>query len=191
MIYPFKSKGITKPVLGHSVSPDGKRIALVVPCDVYYSTDGGTMFARLPLAGVRRFTELISVALHPTDAGLMLIGTSSNGVYVSRDGGSTARKIKAGVPGEPVRTPNFLEEIRSLCFGGDGDTFYAGFGNGGGVYRGSISRADAGEDRACRPRHLSGRRLLPRHERELRGRKPPRRHQPGPARDSRPRKTGA
>ena len=128
-------------MLGHSVSPDGKRIALVVPCDVYYSTDGGHVFRKLPLAGVRRFTELISVALHPTDAGLMVVGTSSNGVYVSRDGGSTARKIKAGVPGEPVRTPNFLEEVRSLCFGGDGDTFYAGLGNGGGVYRGSISRS--------------------------------------------------
>ncbi|HOD14600.1 MAG TPA: putative glycoside hydrolase [Spirochaetota bacterium] len=141
VIYPFKSKGITKPVIGHSVSPDGKRIAVVVPCDVYYSADGGRMFSRLPLGGVRRFTELISVALHPADPGLMIIGTSSNGVYVSRDGGITARKIKAGVPGEPVRTPNFLEEIRSLCFGEDGDTFYAGLGNGGGVYRGSISRS--------------------------------------------------
>ena len=141
VIYPFTGNGITKPVIGHSVSPDGKRIAIVVPCDVYYSTDGGRVFSRLPLAGVRRFTELISVALHPADPGLMIIGTSSNGVYVSRDGGTTARKIKAGVPGEPVRTPNFLEEIRSLCFGDDGDSFYAGLGNGGGVYRGSISRA--------------------------------------------------
>jgi hypothetical protein len=140
VIYPFKSSGITKPVLGHSVSPDGRRIALVVPCDVYYSTDGGRTFARMPLAGVRQFTELISVALHPIDANLMVIGTSSNGVYVSRDGGNTARKIRAGVPGEPVRTPNFLEEVRSLCFGDDGDAFYAGLGNGNGVYRGSLAR---------------------------------------------------
>jgi hypothetical protein len=140
VIYPFKKKGITKPVISDSISADGRRIAMVVPCDVYLSRDGGRIFSRLPLAGVRRFTELISVALHPDMYDLILIGTSSNGVYYSRDGGATAQRIKTGVPGEPTRSPNFLEEIRSLCFGGDSDTFYAGFGNGGGVYRGSISK---------------------------------------------------
>ncbi|MBN2158984.1 MAG: hypothetical protein JW807_06280 [Spirochaetes bacterium] len=140
LIYPFKTKRFTKPILNHSVSADGRRIAAVVPCDVFLSTDGGRSFSRLPLAGVRRFTELVSVALHPSDGSLMAVGTSSNGVYVSRDGGATARRIRAGIPGEPVRSPNFLEEVRSLCFTDDGDTFYAGLGNGGGVYRGSLSR---------------------------------------------------
>ncbi|MBP7738335.1 MAG: hypothetical protein KA369_20340 [Spirochaetes bacterium] len=140
VIYPFKKKGVTKPVFSHSVSADGRRVALVVPSDVYMSRDGGRTFARLPLAGVKRYTEFLSVAVHPDREGPILIGTSSNGVYYSVDGGATARLMRGGVPGEPTRTPNFLEEIRSLCFGGDGDTFFAGMGNGGGVYRGSMSR---------------------------------------------------
>ncbi len=140
VVYPFKTKGVTKPVFSLSVSADAKRIAIIVPSDLYCSRDGGRTFARLPLAGVKRYTEFLSVAVHPNRDGLILIGTSSNGVYYSVDGGATARRIKSGVPGEPTRSPNFLEEIRSLCFGGDHDTFYAGFGNGGGVYRGSISR---------------------------------------------------
>lgn len=140
VIYPFKSPGVTKPVMSHSVSRDARRIVIVVPCDVYRSDDGGRNFKRLPLAGVRKFTELISVSIHPVNDRLIIVGTSSNGIYYSRDGGATAQRIKAGVPGEPVRTPNFLEEIRSLCFGGDEDTFYAGLGNGGGVYRGSLSK---------------------------------------------------
>jgi hypothetical protein len=140
VIYPFTARGITKPIINHSVSRDAKRIAVIVPCDAYLSVDGGHSFTRLPLAGVRRFTELISVALHPVNEKLIIIGTSSNGIYYSRDGGITAQRIKAGMPGEPTHTPNFLEEIRSLCFGEDDDTFYAGLGNGGGVYRGSLSR---------------------------------------------------
>ncbi len=140
VVYPFRSKRVTKPVISISVSADTKRIALVVPCDVYLSRDGGRTFTRLPLAGVKRFTEFLSVAIHPEKEDLILVGTSSNGVYVSRDGGATARRLREGVPGEPTQSPNFLEEIRSLCLGGDSDTFYAGFGNGGGVYRGSIAR---------------------------------------------------
>jgi hypothetical protein len=140
VVYPFTSNGFTKPVIQHSIAADKKRIAVVVPSDVYLSTDGGSTFARLPLAGVRRHTELISVALHPVNERLMVIGTSSNGIYYSKDGGRTVRRIKSGIPGEPVHSPNFLEEIRSLCFGDGADVFYAGLGNGNGVYRGIISR---------------------------------------------------
>jgi hypothetical protein len=140
VVYPFTDRGVTKPVLHHSVSGDAKRVAVIVPNAAYLSVDGGHSFVRLGLAGVTRFTELLSVALHPVKENLIVIGTASNGIYYSRDGGITARRIKAGMPGEPSRTPNFLEEIRSVCFGDDDDTFYAGLGNGGGVYRGSLSR---------------------------------------------------
>lgn len=140
VVYPFTDGGVTKPILHHSVSRDAKRIAVIIPNAAYLSVDGGHSFARLGLAGVRRFTELLSVAVHPYDEKLIILGTSSNGIYFSRDGGITAQRIRSGMPGEPVRTPNFLEEIRSVCFGEDNDTFYAGLGNGGGVYRGSLSR---------------------------------------------------
>ncbi|MEJ2664928.1 MAG: putative glycoside hydrolase, partial [Spirochaetia bacterium] len=47
--------------------------------------------------------------------------------------------ITRGLPGEPQHRPFLLEEVRSLCFGRDQDTFFAGLGNGGGIWRGSIS----------------------------------------------------
>ena len=139
VIYPFTNTGITKPLINHSISRDKKRIAVVVPCDVYLSSDGGLTFARLQLSGVRRYTELISVALHPVNERLIVIGTSSNGIYYSLDAGKTAQRIKAGLPGEPAHSPNFLEEVRSICFGDDADVIYAGLGNGNGVYRGSLA----------------------------------------------------
>ncbi len=140
VVYPFSDSRRTKPVRSHAIARGGMRIAVVVPSALYLSDDGGRAFRRLPLAGVKRSTELLSVALHPRKEGLIIIGTASNGVYCSTDGGSTARLIRRGAPGEPVRSPNFLEEARSLAFGEDGDTFFVGFGGGHGLYRGSLTR---------------------------------------------------
>jgi hypothetical protein len=140
VIYPFHNTGSTKPIVSHSISRDAQRILAIVPSAAYLSSDGGRTFHRIPLNGVKRHAELISGALHPTDARLMIIGTSSDGLYYSTDGGITARRIRTGIPGEPAGSPNFLEEISALCFGGNGDEFYAGFGNGNGVYSGSLSR---------------------------------------------------
>lgn len=142
VIYPYDATGITKPVVSISSTSGAGRIALIVPTEAYYSDNGGRTFSRMPLAGVKRYTELTSIALHPKNDRLVVVGTSSNGIYVSQDGGTTARRIRAGMPGEPAGSPNFLEEVRALCFGGDEDTFYAGLGNGGGVYRGSIARGN-------------------------------------------------
>ncbi len=139
MIYPFTNKGNTKPIVSHSLSRDKKRIAAILPNNVYLSNDGGYSFKRLALSGVRRYTELISVALHPVNERLIVIGTSSNGVYVSRDAGATAQRIRAGLPGEPIHSPNFLEEVRSLCFGDNTEVLYVGLGNGNGVYRGHLA----------------------------------------------------
>ncbi len=138
VVYPFSDS--RRGAGGHAIARGGMRIAVVVPSALYLSEDGGRAFRRLPLAGVKRSTELLSVALHPRKEGFIIIGTASNGVYCSTDGGATARLIKRGAPGEPVRSPNFLEEARSLAFGEDGDTFFVGFGGGHGLYRGSLAR---------------------------------------------------
>jgi hypothetical protein len=140
VIYPVGDSRRTKPVRIHAITHGGERIAIVIPSALYLSDDGGRTFRRLPLAGVKRSTELLSVALHPRDERLIIIGTASNGVYFSADGGATARLIRRGAPGEPLRSPNFLEEVRSLAFGEDGDSFFVGFGGGHGLYRGSLSR---------------------------------------------------
>jgi hypothetical protein len=138
MIYPF-NKRLTKPVVSHSVSAGAKTIAVIVPSNCYISTNGGKNFAKCGLEGLMRFTELLSVALRPDNPQEMLLGASGNGIFYSKDGGATISRIRTGLPGEPVKSPNFLEEVRSLCFGEEG-YFYAGMGCGNGVYQGNLSR---------------------------------------------------
>ena len=140
IVYPYTRKDRTKPVAAFSVSADRRAVALIVPSALYLSVNGGRRFARRECRGLKRYTELLTVAVHPRQKDILLLGSSTGGIYYSTDGGLTVKNIRNGVPGEPVKTPNFLEEVRSLCFGGDDDTFYAGFGNGNGIYRGSISR---------------------------------------------------
>jgi len=139
VIYPFKDKK-TKPIENFFISKNRKRIVIIMPPHVCLSEDGGRSFKTLPLRGKSRWAEFMSVALHPTNKKLILLGTSARGLYFSLDKGRRAYKLKGGVPGEPHKRPNFREEVRSLIFTGKGNEFYAGFGNGGGIYKGSISK---------------------------------------------------
>ncbi len=140
MIYPFEEKGLTKPVVSHSLSADKKRIALLFSTGLFLSFNGGYSFQAAPLSGIKAVDEPLALAWHPENQKLILIGTSFNGIYYSIDGGKTVNKIEKGIPGEPRMAPFLLEEVRSICFGSSEDTFFAGFGNGGGVWQGSISQ---------------------------------------------------
>lgn len=140
VIYPFEEQGLTKPVVSHSVSDDKNRIALLFSNGLYLSFNGGYSFQTAPLTGMKTVAEPLSVAWHPRNQKLIMIGTSFSGIYYSTDGGRTVQKIENGIPGEPIHSPFLLEEVRSLCFGSTEDTFFAGFANGGGVWQGSISQ---------------------------------------------------
>lgn len=145
VIWPFENHGFTKPVIGVSVARDKKRIALLFPEMLYLSHDGGKTFVRAPLGGGTTGLEFLCVAWHPDDEKLILIGTAlpgrkaNSGLLYSLDGGVTAAGIDSGLPGEPNYAPNYMEEIRAVCWGPDKDTFYVGLGNGNGVFSGSIS----------------------------------------------------
>lgn len=138
VLYPFKESGRTKPIMSVSIAHNRKHLALIVESMLYLSDDGGITFTRAPLNGLRNFTSPLTVALHPSNPSTLLLGTATSGIYYSDDYGKSVSPIRKGVPGEPLRSPNFLEEVRSLCFA-ENDTFYAGFANGNGVYRGTIS----------------------------------------------------
>jgi len=148
VVYPFRDHGLTQPIMSLSISQDKKRIAALFPESLYLSRDGGRTFEQAPLEGAATNVEFLCVAWHPVNPGLLLVGTAqlgtkiNNGVYVSRDGGKSIFGIYKGLPGEPTARPNYLEIVTALCFGEDDDVFYAGLGNGGGVYRGSFSGRD-------------------------------------------------
>ncbi|MBN1524869.1 MAG: hypothetical protein JW904_10320 [Spirochaetales bacterium] len=138
MVYPFKNNGITKPVVSLSVSRDFHRIAILFAHGLFLSYDGGITFKQQKIEGMSSYAEPLSVAWHPDDKNLFLVGTSFSGIYFSRDEGKTWDDIDNGIPGEPVYHPAELDEVRSLCFGGDTNTFYAGMGNGQGILEGNI-----------------------------------------------------
>jgi hypothetical protein len=145
VMYPFQDHGLTKPVMSVSVSRDRRRIALLFPEALFLSNDSGRTFVQAPLEGAASNVEFLCVAWHPEKENLLLVGTAqlgskiNNGVYVSRDGGKSIVGIYNGLPGEPTARPNYFEIVTALCFGPDDDTFYAGLGNGGGVYKGSFA----------------------------------------------------
>jgi hypothetical protein len=139
VVYPFDHPFETKPVISHSISPDNTRIALLFSNGLYLSLNGGYSFGKAELRGMKEVNEPLAVAWHPYNKNLILVGTSFNGIYYSTDMGNSVTNLATGLPGEPVRRPFLLEEVRSLCFGADQDTFFAGLGNGGGVLRGSIT----------------------------------------------------
>jgi hypothetical protein len=139
-IYPFEEQGLIKPVVSHSLSADKKRIALLFSTGLFLSYNGGYTFKKAPLTGMKSVDEPLAAAWHPQNHKLILIGTSFNGIYYSINGGQTVNKIEHGIPGEPIRNPFLLEEVRSLCFGSSENTFFAGFGNGGGVWQGNIEQ---------------------------------------------------
>jgi hypothetical protein len=136
VIWPFDSNRL-KPVISYDISADKQRIAVIIPSELYMSHDGGKTFSKRPLAGVLRFSELLSVALHPRHPERILVGASAIGMYYSTDDGNTVVRIKEGLPGEPTRSPNFLEEVRSIVFADD-ENFYAGLAAGGGIYKGNL-----------------------------------------------------
>jgi hypothetical protein len=142
MIYPFNHKDRTKPIISHAVSVNNKRIALLFSAELYLSFNGGYSFKRAPLIGLHEYAELLSVAWHPDNQNLILLGTSVHGLFYSTDGGDTVQRISKGLPGEPMYTADYPEEIRSICFGDDEDSFFLGFNNGCGVWQGSISRKE-------------------------------------------------
>jgi hypothetical protein len=140
VIYPFEEPFLTKPILSYQLTQDKQHALLVTSSAIYMSSDGGYTFELCPMEGKASFEEYICGAIHPTNPAEILIGTAYNGFYYSTTSGMTIHKIRAGVPGEPVTHPNFLEQVAAVGFDEvDPDIFYAGFAFGNGYYRGSVN----------------------------------------------------
>jgi photosystem II stability/assembly factor-like uncharacterized protein len=71
------------------------------PPGLFRSTDGGESFIRLPMP-VSSGEGVLSIAIDPTDAGRMFVGTDFEGVFRTSDGGATWTAVNTGLP---VRYP--------------------------------------------------------------------------------------
>lgn len=147
IVWPFVDHGLTKPIINFSLSYDKKRIALLFNEALYLSYDAGRTFKLASLKGAAEGVEYLAVAWHPNDANKILIGTAmvgrkkNGGLIYSLDGGKTASGFDKGLPGEPTYAPNYIEEIRSVCFG-EGDRVYVGLAGGNGIYEASLSEKE-------------------------------------------------
>ncbi|MBN1837287.1 MAG: hypothetical protein JW820_15640 [Spirochaetales bacterium] len=141
VVYPFTGSPVRRLTsLGVDPLADG-RVAVTTADSVYLSEDYGTRWQQIPLGKPLRSTSyLTAVALSPRDRDTLLVGTSFNGFFETRDRGATwsdpslsARFLYRGA--------GFYEEISGLAYHPEqeGVLFFAcGFGHG--VYVGDEAR---------------------------------------------------
>jgi len=141
VVYPFAAGQVRRLTsLGVDPLADG-RVAVTTADALYLSEDYGTSWQQIPLGKPLRSTSyLTAVALGSRDHDTLLVGTSFNGFFETRDRGATwsdpslsARFLYQGA--------GFYEEISGLAYHPEreGVLFFAcGFGHG--VYVGDVSR---------------------------------------------------
>jgi hypothetical protein len=88
VVYPFRG-GEYRKLTSVAVNPfDPRRIAVTTDFGMYLSEDAGLTWEPVPLDDpVKTSNYLTAAALHPEDPDTLLIGTSFNGVFESRDRG--------------------------------------------------------------------------------------------------------
>lgn len=139
VVYPFSEQNAYRPVTGMSVL-NGERAAALFSLGLYVTGDGGLSWRQIPTAasnGLKSSNYFSSVALSPTDDKHILLGTSFNGIFETKDGGLTWNPINKTLNGFNstfYRGADFYEEISALCYGSRPGVFYIAGGYGNGIY---------------------------------------------------------
>ena len=139
VVYPFSEQNAYRPVTGMSVL-NGERAAALFSLGLYVTGDGGLSWRQIPTAasnGLKSSNYFSSVALSPTDTKHILLGTSFNGIFETKDGGLTWNPINKTLNGFNstfYRGADFYEEISALCYGSRPGVFYIAGGYGNGIY---------------------------------------------------------
>ena len=131
IVYPFEATEYRE-LLDISVDPtDPLKIAVVTGSDLLVSDDGGKAWRRLatgrPISRVEVFTSVERAV-----DGTIYLGSSFNGLYVSRDEGNSWESLEEQLTGLYLGA-GFNEEIRALAVSStDPEVVYvvAGFGRG-------------------------------------------------------------
>jgi hypothetical protein len=113
-VWPFESeepRACTAVAVDHT---NWRRVAATTKKHLFLSSDAGRSWRRIPLRDpVRSSNYLTSVCIDPDAPQTIYLGTSFNGVYVSRDGGQNWKKISEHLT--PLyRGAGFYEEISDL-----------------------------------------------------------------------------
>ena len=132
-VYPFT---VDKPpiITGLAVDPvDNNRLALSTLDTMFFSSDNGVTWQKLELKDpLRANDQLTCVALSPTDAATVAVGTSFHGFFETRDGGR--KWVSLSEPLTPLKLGGGnYEEIASLAYQPDQPDriwFSLGFGKG-------------------------------------------------------------
>jgi hypothetical protein len=140
VVYPFEQNAaVVRHLTSLNIDPlDEGRVAVTTASELYLSENYGSSWQRIPIDKPLRSTSyLTSVALSANDRDTLLVGTSFNGFFETRDRGASWRDPSLSA-GFLYRGAGFYEEVSGLSYhpGQPGKVFFAcGFGQG--IYEGS------------------------------------------------------
>lgn len=138
-VYPFKEGRFFQRVTSMSVL-DGNRAAALFSLGLRVTNDGGQSWEPVPTGpsnGLKSSNYFSSVALSVSDSNHILLGTSFNGLFETKDGGQTWKSLNkslTGFSGSFYMGADFYEEISALCFSSKPGIIYIAKGYGGGLY---------------------------------------------------------
>jgi hypothetical protein len=120
-----------------TVDNHAAELLVAVGAQLFRSVDHARTFTEVDLSAViNPATYVTAIAVAPQDHGHMVVGTSYDGIYHSRDGGATWRDLSIIHPLRPLHLGGgFLEEIAGLRFLDEPDWVVVTLGFGMGTYR--------------------------------------------------------
>lgn len=135
VVYPFTGKEHRRITSASSNPLSPEYVAVTTAYGAYLSEDGGAEWKSIPLSAPLKPVDHISaVAISPHSRDLIFIGTSFNGLAVSRDGGATWESSNASIK-QLYKGAGFYEEISAMAISpADPDRVYLAAGFGGGIY---------------------------------------------------------
>ncbi|MGE5598492.1 MAG: putative glycoside hydrolase, partial [Bacteroidota bacterium] len=155
VVYPFKEQKV-RPLTALGFDPARPaRVAVTTPCGIHLSEDGGSTWRQIaPASRLAKNAYPTAVALSPAENDTLLVGTSFDGLFESKDLGRTWTCLSRNLT--PLyRGAGCWEEISALAYVPDDPKcilLACGFGQG--LYR--LDRTN-GKLHAWRPAGLTGR----------------------------------
>lgn len=137
----FRPGNIRK-ITSFSVDPvNDSRVAVTFASELYISEDRGMNWERISTSRpIGRNTYFTSVALSPHDGNSMIIGTSFEGFFETRDRGKTWKRFSEDA-NILYKGQGFFEEISAVSYSmEDPRVVFIAYGFGGGVYESSETR---------------------------------------------------
>ncbi len=139
-VYPFDGNEYRR-LTSFYVDPlDNSRIVITDSSEIFISSDNGWNWEEIKTGGaVKKSNYFTAVTLDSSDPERIILGTSFNGIFETRDNGKSWHKISIDL--SPLyRGAGFYEEISSLAVDpSESNTIYIGGGFSSGIFIGNFS----------------------------------------------------